>query len=112
MPACRGSPCPPPGPTCTPPMTSAPFSHLQKAPKPWLVTGCAGFIGSNLLERLLKLGQNVVGLDNFSTGFRHNLEQVEDAVGPESWAGLRFIEGDIRSLETCRSACEGADIVL
>src|SRR6266851_2253539 len=93
-------------------MKSVPFSDLQKAPKTWLVTGCAGFIGSNLLERLLRLGQNVVGLDNFSTGFRHNLEQVEDAVGPESWVGFRFLEGDIRSLETCRAACEGADIVL
>jgi UDP-N-acetylglucosamine 4-epimerase len=93
-------------------MKSPAFSDLHQTPKTWLVTGCAGFIGSNLLERLLRLGQNVVGLDNFSTGFRDNLEQVEDAVGPESWASFRFIEGDIRSLETCRAACEGVDIVL
>jgi len=78
----------------------------------WLVTGCAGFIGSNLLEALLKLGQRVVGLDNFATGHRHNLEQVRVAVGPEVWASFRFIEGDIRSLETCREACAGVDRVL
>jgi UDP-N-acetylglucosamine 4-epimerase len=78
----------------------------------WLVTGVAGFIGSNLLEALLKRGQRVVGLDNFSTGFRHNLEQVCQAVEPAQWARLRFIEGDIRSLETCRAACEGVDVVL
>jgi len=93
-------------------MTSPAFSDLQKSPKTWLVTGCAGFIGSNLLERLLRLGQNVVGLDNFSTGFRHNLEQVEDAVGPEAWSSFRFIEGDIRDPATCREACTGVDIVL
>jgi UDP-N-acetylglucosamine 4-epimerase len=93
-------------------MKSPAFSDLQQTPKTWLVTGCAGFIGSNLLERLLRLGQNVVGLDNFSTGFRHNLDQVEEAVGPEPWTQFRFIEGDIRDLDTCRRACEGADIVL
>jgi UDP-N-acetylglucosamine/UDP-N-acetylgalactosamine 4-epimerase len=78
----------------------------------WLITGVAGFIGSNLLEALLDLDQRVVGLDNFSTGFRHNLDQVREAVGPARWARLRFIEGDIRSLETCRQACEGVDVVL
>jgi UDP-N-acetylglucosamine 4-epimerase len=78
----------------------------------WLVTGCAGFIGSNLIESLLQQGQRVVGLDNFSTGFQHNLEQVEAAVGPEKWSHLRFIRGDIRSLDTCREACEGVDYVL
>jgi UDP-N-acetylglucosamine/UDP-N-acetylgalactosamine 4-epimerase len=78
----------------------------------WLVTGCAGFIGSNLIETLLKQNQRVVGLDNFATGFQHNLDQVEAAVGPASWSRFRFIEGDIRSLDTCRVACKGVDYVL
>src|SRR6478736_2725056 len=78
----------------------------------WLVTGCAGFIGSNLIESLLQRGQKVVGLDNFSTGFQHNLDQVEAAVGRETWKRFRFIEGDIRSLDTCREACKGVDYVL
>jgi len=78
----------------------------------WLVTGCAGFIGSNLIESLLERGQKVVGLDNFSTGFWHNLDQVQSAVGPEAWKRFRFIEGDIRSLDTCREACKGVDYVL
>jgi UDP-N-acetylglucosamine 4-epimerase len=78
----------------------------------WLVTGCAGFIGSNLVEALLNQGQRVVGLDNFSTGFQHNLDQVEEAVGPQKWASFRFIRGDIRDLATCREACQGVDYVL
>ena len=78
----------------------------------WLVTGVAGFIGSNLLEALLTRGQDVVGLDNFSTGFQHNLDQVRAAVGSEAWSRFRFIEGDIRDLETCHEACAGVDIVL
>ena len=78
----------------------------------WLVTGCAGFIGSNLIEALLEKGQRVVGLDNFSTGFQHNLDQVEAAVGPQKWANFRFVRGDIRSLETCHEACKGVDHVL
>ena len=78
----------------------------------WLVTGCAGFIGSNLLEALLGMGQRVVGLDNFATGYRHNLEQVREKVGAARWANFRFIEGDIRKLETCKAACAGVDIVL
>ena len=78
----------------------------------WLVTGCAGFIGSNLIESLLQRGQKVVGLDNFSTGFQHNLDQVEAVVGRETWKRFRFIEGDIRSLDTCRGACKGVDYVL
>ena len=86
--------------------------HQLKDRKRWLVTGAAGFIGSNLLEALLRQGQDVVGLDNFSTGFRHNLDQVEDAVGPDAWSRFRFIEGDIRDLATCHEACTGVDIVL
>ena len=78
----------------------------------WLITGVAGFIGSTLLENLLKLGQRVVGLDNFSTGYRHNLDQVKASVGPQAWARFSFIEGDIRSLPTCHRACTGVDIVL
>lgn len=78
----------------------------------WLVTGAAGFIGSNLLERLLVLGQKVVGLDNFSTGSRANLELVKGVVGEARWQNFHFIEGDIRDLETCHQACQGVDLVL
>ena len=78
----------------------------------FLVTGCAGFIGSNILETLLDQGQRVIGLDNFSTGYRHNLDEVRDLVGPESWSRFTFIQGDIRDLDTCRRACEGVDAVL
>ena len=88
------------------------LSDIASTQRTWLVTGCAGFIGSNLLETLLGVGQKVVGLDNFATGFRHNLDMVRDAVGEEAWANFRFIEGDIRSLETCKAACEGVDVVL
>lgn len=85
---------------------------LRNTPRRWLVTGAAGFIGSNLVECLLKLGQTVVGLDNLSTGHRHNLDDVRSGVAPEAWARFRFVEGDIRDLETCRAACEGVDCVL
>jgi UDP-N-acetylglucosamine/UDP-N-acetylgalactosamine 4-epimerase len=78
----------------------------------WLVTGVAGFIGSNLLESLLKLNQKVVGLDNFATGHQHNLDQVKGLVSAEQWAQFRFIKGDIRKLEDCRTACAGVDYVL
>lgn len=86
--------------------------QLRTAPKIWLVTGVAGFIGSNLLEHLLKLGQRVVGLDNFATGHRHNLDEVKRMVTAEQWSGFNFIEGDIRSLQNCRDACAGVDYVL
>jgi UDP-N-acetylglucosamine 4-epimerase len=88
------------------------MKEIGKIQRTWLVTGCAGFIGSNLLEALLKQGQRVVGLDNFATGFQHNLDQVEAAVGAKAWSNFRFIRGDIRSLETCHEACRGVDIVL
>ena len=78
----------------------------------WLVTGVAGFIGSHLLEKLLLLDQLVVGLDNFSTGSPLNLSLVEAAVGEARWKNFKFIEGDIRSLETCRQACDSVDFVL
>ncbi|WP_306520461.1 SDR family oxidoreductase [Rheinheimera sp.] len=86
--------------------------QLIATPKTWLVTGCAGFIGSNLLETLLKLDQKVVGLDNFATGHRHNLQQVQALVSPAQWQGFRFIEGDIRELSDCQAAVAGVDYVL
>lgn len=86
--------------------------ELQAMPRKWLVTGAAGFIGSNLVETLLRLGQSVVGLDNFATGHQHNLDQVELLVGAESWQRFHFIEGDIRNLDDCRSAVDGVDYVL
>lgn len=81
-------------------------------PRSWLVTGVAGFIGSNLLEALLMLGQRVVGLDNLATGYRANLDQVRAAVGADAWRNFTFIEADIRDLAACRRACAGIDIVL
>lgn len=86
--------------------------QLQQAPKTWLVTGVAGFIGSNLLETLLKLNQNVVGLDNFATGYQYNLDEVQGLVSKEQWAKFKFIEGDIRQFDTCQKACAGVDYVL
>lgn len=86
--------------------------QLAEQPRHWLVTGAAGFIGSNLVEALLKLGQRVTGLDNFATGHRHNLDQVRAQVGPEAWAGFTLIEGDIRSAADCAQACQGVDFVL
>ncbi len=88
------------------------IEQLQKKPKKWLITGVAGFIGSNLLETLLKMDQEVVGLDNFSTGFQHNLDEVLGVVAPGQWEKFHFIEGDIRDEDTCAKACEGVDYVL
>ncbi|MDX1303653.1 NAD-dependent epimerase/dehydratase family protein [Photobacterium sp.] len=85
---------------------------LLDAPKVWLVTGVAGFIGSNLLEKLLKLNQTVVGLDNFATGHQHNLDEVKSLVEVEQWDRFSFIEGDIRDEQTCRDAVKGVDYVL
>jgi UDP-N-acetylglucosamine 4-epimerase len=85
---------------------------LRRNPRRWLVTGVAGFIGSNLLEALLGLDQPVVGLDNLSTGYRANLEQVRAAVGADAWRNFTFIEGDIRDLGACRRACAGTHLVL
>jgi UDP-N-acetylglucosamine 4-epimerase len=85
--------------------------QLVSAPKVWVVTGVAGFIGSNLLQELLDLGQTVVGVDNFSTGHRGNLDEVL-ASPLAGTAQFRMVEGDIRDLEVCRTACEGADYLL
>ncbi len=78
--------------------------QLQAQPQTWLITGVAGFIGSNLLETLLKLNQRVVGLDNFSTGYQRNLDEVRGLVTPDQWANFSFTQGDIRNLEDCRRA--------
>jgi UDP-N-acetylglucosamine 4-epimerase len=85
---------------------------LGDTPRRWLVTGCAGFIGSHLLEHLLANGQRVVGLDNFATGHRSNLDEVRGRVGEAAWQRHRFIEGSIVDPAICRRACEGVDIVL
>ena len=85
---------------------------LRQRPRRWLITGAAGFIGSHLLEALLKHEQKVAGLDNFATGHARNLDEVRDAVGPAAWRNFTFIEGDIRSLADCRRACLEVDAVL
>ncbi|HEU4846067.1 MAG TPA: NAD-dependent epimerase/dehydratase family protein, partial [Burkholderiaceae bacterium] len=88
------------------------LADLHRQRRHWLITGVAGFVGSNLLETLLRHGQQVTGLDNFMTGYRDNLEQVRALVGPAAWQRFHFIEGDIRCLATCKSACSGIDYVL
>lgn len=86
--------------------------QLLTKPKIWLVTGVAGFIGSNLLETLLRLNQTVVGLDNFATGYQHNLDEVKGLVSSEQWSRFSFISGDIGNLEDCKLAIKGVDYVL
>jgi len=86
--------------------------HLSNTPSTWLITGVAGFIGSNLLETLLNLNQNVVGLDNFATGHQHNMDKVQASVSEAQWQRFTFKKGDICTLEECRDACEGVDYVL
>jgi UDP-N-acetylglucosamine 4-epimerase len=88
------------------------LDQLRSQPRTWLVTGAAGFIGSNLLEQLLRLDQQVVGLDNFSTGKRSNLNEVQLSVTNEQWQRFRFVEGDIRTLTTCHEVCSGIDFIL
>jgi UDP-N-acetylglucosamine 4-epimerase len=87
-------------------------TQLKTSPRTWLITGIAGFIGSNLLETLLKLNQKVVGLDNFSTGFQHNFDEVQSLVSKEQWQRFTFVKGDIRDLEACKHVCAGVDYVL
>ena len=87
-------------------------ADLRSSPKTWLITGVAGFIGSNLLQALLKLEQKVVGLDNFSTGRKKNLEEVKASVSPGQWERFRFLEGDIADVSDCERACSKVDFVL
>jgi UDP-N-acetylglucosamine 4-epimerase len=86
--------------------------ELQQHPKTWLVTGAAGFIGSNLLETLLKHDQVVIGLDNFATGHQRNLDEVKSLVSTTQWARFRLINGDIRDSNICEIACKGVNYVL
>ncbi len=87
-------------------------TRLKRDPARWLVTGVAGFIGSNLLQRLLMLGQEVVGVDNFSTGRLENLEEVRRLVGPTLWSRFELIRGDICDSAVCAQACEGVRVTL
>lgn len=86
--------------------------ELLNEPKTWLITGVAGFIGSNLLEKLLELNQKVVGLDNFATGHQHNLDEVQNIVTDQQWANFMFIEGDIRDPSACNNSVKNVDYVL
>ena len=88
------------------------LAQINQAPQKWLITGVAGFIGSNLLEALLKNNQIVTGLDNFSTGHPQNIDQVQALVTPQQWQNFNFIEGDIRDLSTCKIACANNAYVL
>jgi UDP-N-acetylglucosamine 4-epimerase len=87
-------------------------SQLQYRPQSWLITGVAGFIGSNLLETLLLLDQHVVGLDNFATGFKSNLDEVRSQVTSAQWNRFDFIEGDISRIDDCHRALKGVEYVL
>ncbi|CAN5158739.1 SDR family oxidoreductase [soil metagenome] len=93
-------------------MSSPHETAVKSGQRRWLVTGSAGFIGSHLVEALLRLGQNVVSLDNFATGHRRNLELIRASVGEEAWSRHTFIEGDINQPQTCVDACRDIDIVL
>ena len=86
--------------------------QLRQNQKSWLITGVAGFIGSNLAEALLKLNQKVIGLDNFSTGHQYNLEHIKESVSEEEWSNFHFQEGDITDFETCQDITKDVDIVL
>lgn len=86
--------------------------EIFQNPKIWLITGVAGFIGSNLLETLLKLNQKIIGLDNFATGHQHNLDEVENSVSKEQWSRFNFIKGDIRNYDDCKLAVKDVDYIL
>lgn len=86
--------------------------ELRATPRKWLITGVAGFIGSHLLEKLLQLDQEVVGMDNFTSGHRNNLVEVQAAVKSAEWSRFKLVEGDIADAELCHRACAGASIVL
>lgn len=88
------------------------LAKLQEQPATWLVTGCAGFIGSNLIEALLLLDQHVVGLDSFLTGYRHNLDEVQASVSAAQWSRFQFHEGDICSMADCERVVQGVDHIL
>ncbi len=88
------------------------LKSIARTPRRWLVTGCAGFIGSHLLATLLRAGQHVTGLDDLSSGKRGNLDEVLAGVGEEGRARFRLIEGDIREASVCREACRDADMVV
>lgn len=87
-------------------------ARLVNEPFTWLITGVAGFIGSNLLETLLKLNQQVVGLDNLTTGHQRNLDEVQSLVTKAQWNNFKFTQGDIRNIEECHQVCSGVDYVL
>lgn len=87
-------------------------NEILNNPKTWLITGVAGFIGSNLLESLLKFNQKVIGLDNFATGHQYNLDEVKNSVSQEQWSQFQFINGDIRSYGDCQLAVKDVDYVL
>ena len=87
-------------------------ASLRRTPRRWLVTGVAGFIGSHLLETLLQLGQHVVGIDNFATGFQKNLADVAARVGPDAYSRFQLAAGDIRDMSVCREALAGVELVL
>ena len=87
-------------------------TELLEEPKTWLITGVAGFIGSNLVESLLNLNQKVIGVDNFSTGHQYNLDHIQNSISNKKWNNFTFIEGDITSLETCQQITKDVDIVL
>ena len=93
------------------PKYQATLDYLKDHKKKWLITGVGGFIGSNLLEKLLKLDQSVIGIDNFSTGYKDNLKSVKNSVDKEQWENFSLIEGDIKDLEICQQGCDGVDYV-